>query len=190
MRKGETMVHIQIDEQLELRSLQPSDAEELFALTDDNRAYLKQWLPWLDFTLEVADSLKFIEQTMKQEELKNGFQTGIFYEGRLVGVIALHGINRANESTSIGYWLAEDAGGKGIMTKATESVVTYIFEELKLNRVEIKAATGNVRSKAIPERLGFVHEGTLRQAEWLYDHYVNHELYAMLREDYEKLKQV
>lgn len=182
------MVLIQVDEQLQLRSLQLSDAEEIFRLTDENRAHLKQWLPWVDFTQTVADSEMFIEQTMKKELQQNGFEAGIFYEGELVGVIGLHTINRANQSTSIGYWLAADSGGKGIMTRATKAVITYCFEELNLNRIEIKAATANHRSRAIPERLGFIHEGTLRQAEWLYDHYVDHELYAMLREDYDRLK--
>lgn len=182
------MVHIIIDNELELRSLQLTDAEAIFHLTDANRAHLKQWLPWIDFTQTVEDSAKFIEQTVKKELQNNGFEAGIYYEGQLVGVIGLHAINQANKSTSIGYWLAESASGKGIMTRATKAVVTYCFEELHLNRIEIRAATGNVRSQAIPKRLGFVHEGTLRQVEWLYDHYVDHLLFAMLREDYEQLK--
>lgn len=180
-------MYIEIDEQLQLKSLQLSDAEAIFHLTVANRAYLKEWLPWVDFTQTVADSAMFIEQTLKKEAQKNGFETGIFYEGELVGVIGLHSINNANKSTSIGYWLAASAGGKGIMTKATQAVVAYCFETLDLNRIEIKAATGNAKSRAIPQRLGFVHEGTLRQAEWLYDHYVDHELYAMLRDDYDRL---
>lgn len=182
------MVQFQIDEQLEVRSLRQSDAEAIFQLTDVNRTHLKEWLPWVDFTRTVEDSAMFIEQTMKKEAQNNGFEAGIFSEGELVGVIGLHSINNANKSTSIGYWLAATASGKGIMTKATKAVLAYCFEELGLNRIEIKAATANGKSRAIPERLGFVHEGTLRQAEWLYDHYVDHELYAMLRDDYNRLK--
>lgn len=54
------------------------------------------------------------------------------------------------------------------------------FNELKLNRVDIRAAEENIKSRAIPERLGFVCEGQIRQAEWLYDHYVNHIVYGMM----------
>ena len=183
------MFQIAIDEKLYLRLLTVQDAEDLFQVTDANRAHLKEWLPFLDFTQKVEDSKSFIENSLAQFAANNGFQTGIYYENQLVGMIGLHKVDWTNRATSIGYWLAKDVNGKGIMTKATRAVLTYVFEYLKLERVDIRAATDNVKSRAIPERLGFVHEGTIRQAEWLYDHFVNHELYAMVRADYEKLQQ-
>jgi ribosomal-protein-serine acetyltransferase len=70
------------------------------------------------------------------------------------------------------------------MTKACRFLVDYAFAELKLNRVEIRCATGNHKSRAIPERLGFKLEGTVRQAEWLYDHFVDHALYGMLASEW------
>ena len=181
------MFQIEIDKQLQLKLLHVSDAESLFVLTDANRAHLKEWLPWVDYTQTVVDSQKFIEQALQQFAQNKGFQAGIFYNDALVGMIGLHEINWSNRSTAIGYWLAEEAVGNGIMTKATRAVLTYVFEFLKLNRVDIRAASGNVRSQAIPKRLGFVHEGTLRQAEWLYDHFVDLELFTMLREEYEQM---
>ena len=59
--------------------------------------------------------------------------------------------------------------------------------ELQLNRIEIRAAIGNVKSQAIPEKLGFAKEGCVREAEWLYDHYVDHIIYGMLKSDFTKL---
>jgi ribosomal-protein-serine acetyltransferase len=58
------------------------------------------------------------------------------------------------------------------------------FHELGLNRIEIRCATGNKRSRSVAERLGFKPEGILRQSEWLYDHYVDHAVYAMLHEEF------
>jgi ribosomal-protein-serine acetyltransferase len=49
-----------------------------------------------------------------------------------------------------------------------------------MHKVEIRAASGNKKSRAVPERLGFKQEGCIRQAEWLYDHYVDHVVYGML----------
>ncbi|MCK6076963.1 GNAT family N-acetyltransferase [Paenibacillus silvae] len=59
----------------------------------------------------------------------------------------------------------------GIITTAIKKLITYLFNDLKLNRVIIQCAESNIRSRAIPENLGFVNEGTSRQAQWLYDHY-------------------
>jgi ribosomal-protein-serine acetyltransferase len=62
----------------------------------------------------------------------------------------------------------------------------YAFNELKLDKVEIRVAVENKKSRGIPERLGFVSEGCIRQAEWLYDHYVDHIVYGMLAKDWNK----
>jgi len=70
------------------------------------------------------------------------------------------------------------------MRKACRSLVEYAFDEWHLNRVEIRCAVGNTKSRAIPERLGFKSEGILREAEWLYDHYVDHIIYGMLARDW------
>ena len=64
--------------------------------------------------------------------------------------------------------------------------MSYCFEELQLNRIEIRAATGNVKSQVIPKKLGFTKEGCIREAEWLYDHYVDHTIYGMLKSDFMK----
>ena len=70
------------------------------------------------------------------------------------------------------------------MTKVAKALTDYAFTHLKLNKVEIRAAVENKKSRSIPERLGFVYEGTLRQAEWLYDHYVDHAVYGMLADEW------
>lgn len=70
------------------------------------------------------------------------------------------------------------------MTKAAKALTDYAFQELKLNRVDIRAAEGNSKSRAIPERLGFVCEGRIRQAEWLYDRYADHIVYGMLADEW------
>ena len=72
------------------------------------------------------------------------------------------------------------------MTRVARALTDYAMNELKLNKVEIRCASGNLKSRSIPERLGFVQEGTIRQAEWLYDHYVDHIVYGVLAEEWNK----
>lgn len=175
-----------IEPGLELRLLELRHAEDLFRLTDRSRNSLRQWLPWLDGIQEVEDTVRFIESTKKQYTANNGFQAGIWYDGELAGVIGFHALSWFNRSVSIGYWLDEFYRGQGIMTKACCAMVDHAFMDLHLNRVEIRAAVGNTLSRAIPERLGFVQEGIIRDAEWLYDHYVDHVIYSMLTKDWKR----
>ena len=67
----------------------------------------------------------------------------------------------------IGYWLDQELQGRGIITRACRTLVTYAFEEYGLNKVEIHAAAGNAPSRAVAERLEFTQEGVVRQIEWL-----------------------
>jgi len=178
------MFEFVIDDKVVLKLLDIIHADRLFKLQDAGRPYLREWLPWVDGTKSVEDTKLFIEATIKQFAANNGFQAGIWYLGNIAGVIGFHGMNWANRSTSIGYWLGERYRGSGVMTKSCKAFVEYAFRELNINRVEIRCAEKNHRSRAIPERLGFVNEGMIREAEWLYDHYVDHVVYGVLAREW------
>lgn len=169
-----------------LRVLEERHAPEIFAAVDANRTHLRQWLPWVDSTRSVEDILTFVRGSLRSLGEGNVPQFGIWFEGKLVGVIGFHTVDHAHRKTELGYWLAETHQGRGLMTRACRALVEYSFGELELNRVEIRCATGNQRSCAIPQRLRFRQEGVLRQNEWLYDHFVDHAVYATLAEDWER----
>lgn len=91
-----------------------------------------------------------------------------------------------NAKTSIGYWLGAEFEGRGIMVRSCRALIDYLFKELKLNRVEIRTAPGNKKSQAIPKKLGFTEEGTIREYEKLYTQFVDHVVYSMLAKDWDK----
>lgn len=171
--------------EMQLKFLELSDAEQLFALANSSRQYLREWVPWLDTTKTVGDTIRYILATHRQFQLNNGFQTGIWYNQQFVGVIGFVSIDWNNKSTSLGYWLGEKYQGHGIMTLACRTLISHAFEVMHLKRVVIRCAVENMKSRAIPERLGFKNEGTLRQVEWLYDYYVDHVVYGMLNSEWE-----
>ncbi|WP_409292654.1 GNAT family N-acetyltransferase [Peribacillus sp. SCS-37] len=177
-----------IDDELSLKVLEERDGEKLFALTDRSRSYLKEWLPWLDYTRSVEDSREFIRMTRQGLAENRSLTTGILYKGQMAGAASFHHFDWTHRTTSMGYWLGQEFQGKGIMTRVAAALIQYAFEELGLNRVEIRAAYGNLKSRAIPERLGFMEEGRIRQAEWLYDHFVDHAVYGLLSEDWKRRK--
>ncbi|QYY44767.1 GNAT family N-acetyltransferase (plasmid) [Aneurinibacillus thermoaerophilus] len=175
-----------IDEEVSLKLIELKDAERIFELTNNSREYLREWLPWLDTVTKIEDTKDYIKLSLKGFAENKSLNTVILFNGEIVGVADYHTINWSHKFAYIGYWLGEKYQGKGIMTKVAKALTDYAFNELKLNRVEIRVAVENKKSRAIPERLGFVNEGRIRQAEWLYDHYVDHIVYGMLAEDWNK----
>jgi ribosomal-protein-serine acetyltransferase len=176
-----------IDDSTGLRALRKEDAPELFAVTDANRKHLRTWLPWVDVVLAEADSLSFIEVTIAQREAGHGPTFAVLRDGAIVGIAGFRPIDRVNRVGEIGYWLTAAAQGRGTMTECCRFLVRYAFLTLDLNRVEIAAALGNHRSRAIPERLGFKFEGVLREREDLYGTFVDHALYSQLRSEFDAL---
>jgi ribosomal-protein-serine acetyltransferase len=183
------MFERRIDDEVALALLEEQDAPTLFALVDANRPYLREWLPWLDAHTAVEHTAVFIRASLAQLAARDGLACGIQYRSALAGVAGLHRIDWPNRRSSIGYWVAQSHEGKGLVTRACTGLLDYAFGELGLNKVEIGCATGNAKSRAVPERLGFTHEGMLRQREWLYDHFVDHEVYGMLRAEWKERKE-
>lgn len=168
-----------------VRPYLPSDAEALFTAIDRNRLHLRQWLVWVDDTHTVRDTEDFIAVSMEQFARDDGYNAGIFFDDTLIGAIGLHYINRHNLSTEIGYWLSKGYNGQGIMTAAVRAVTSHAFTTWNLNRVEIRAAAGNARSRAIPERLGFTQEGILRQWQNIYGTLHDIVVYSLLRSEWQ-----
>ncbi|MFD2045681.1 GNAT family N-acetyltransferase [Ornithinibacillus salinisoli] len=175
-----------IDEEISLRSLVGQDAIALFQLTDRSRHYLREWLPWVDDTVNINDSREFIANSHQLYEKRIGLNAGIFYKGMLVGVAGFNSFDWRNQIGFIGYWLGVDFQGNGIMTRVVSALTDFAFQHLQLNRVDIRAAYENKKSRAIPERLGFRMEGHIRQAEWLYNHFVDHVIYGMLASEWNR----
>ncbi len=173
-----------IDENTTLAMVEMRDADELFALVDASRMHLREWLPWVDSNVSVEDTKTFVHAAQQQYARGDGFQCCIRYKRKIVGIIGLHRVDRFHKQTEIGYWLAEEYQGRGIMTACCRALVDFACREYKLHRVEIRAAGENKKSRAIPERLGFTHEGMLHEAEWVNDRFVDGAIYAMLERDW------
>lgn len=165
----------------ELRLRQASDAKPFFAVIENNRAYLRKWLPWLDDNTTHLDTLAYIKRCQDQFSSESGLDLGIWFENQWVGSVGFHDWDKANKQSSIGYWLAEEFTGRSIMTASVNALVRYGFTQMKLNRIEVRCAVRNRKSRAIAKRLGMKHEGTLRQAEFLYDHFVDLAVYSLLK---------
>ena len=173
------MKEFRVDASTRLRELTREDAGALYALVDGDRKYLRQWLPWVDKQQGPRDSGQFIEGAIKDNRAGVALTLGIEHQGDIAGVIAFHEIDRDNRQTSMGFWISSTHQGKGIVSSSCERLIEYAFADLELNRVVMKIAEDNLRSRRLAERLGLAYEGTSRQSEWLYDQYVDQVIYAI-----------
>lgn len=173
-----------VDERIELQLIQPLHGAELFKVMDANRKHLHPWHPWIELVRSNGDVDGLIGGWLKQLAGNRGFHAGIWHDGKLCGVINHLNIDWANRSTWLSYWLDEAHQGRGIMTNACRAFIAHTFDAFRLNRVTIECASANIRSRGIPERLGFKLEGILRGVEWLHDHYADHVVYGVLKGEF------
>jgi ribosomal-protein-serine acetyltransferase len=145
---------------IEVRHLEPNDAEEIFEVIDANRDQLRPWMPWVDATVGPADTRAFIERDRASDGMD---ALGMYVQGRYVGGIGLRP-DAAHGDAEIGYWIGSTHEGRGLVTRACRALIDHAFDELGLHRVTIRVAPDNARSRAIPERLGFREEGVMREA--------------------------
>jgi ribosomal-protein-serine acetyltransferase len=168
----------------ELKLLEARHAQEVIDLIGANRTHLREFLPWVDGSRTLEDALAARKSSLEKFARNSGFDAGIFEHGKLAGMIGLHEIAWSHRQTSIGYWLGAEFQGRGLMARAVNAVLEHCFDGLGLHRVGSAAATGNLRSNAVLVKAGFKLEGLKRDAEWLYDHFVDHNLYGLLEPDW------
>jgi ribosomal-protein-serine acetyltransferase len=175
---------LRLDEQTELRPLDPGCTDAYFAMIDRHRAHIAAWVRTPARLADREAARLHLESFAESNQAGQGVSMGLWHKDALVGEVALYAINWRERSSFIGYYLAEDAQGKGLVTRACGALLGLAFDTLKLNRVELSAAVGNARSRAVAERLGFAFEGVQREAQRFDDRYEDLATYALLARDW------
>lgn len=170
--------------EVNLRSVELSDAYAIFSLINSNRIKLRQWLTFVDATQNVNYTKSYIEGT----RIYNPIGDIVFvieYCNTIVGLIGFEAINLYRRKAELGYWISPEYQGKGIMTQAVSIALRYGFDSFSFNRIEIKCAVGNVKSNRIAEKFGFTFEGTERDGELLSNgDFVDVRVYSLLKKEY------
>lgn len=174
-----------VDGPVTLRPLAAADAPALFRLIDGDRERLGRWLPWVDETRTEGDSGRFIADAAEERQRRRSLVLGIFVEAALAGTIGLHYIEWFDRCAEVGYWITRDREGQGYVGRATRAVLRFAFGTAGLNRIVIRCALGNDRSRRVAERLGFRCEGVLREAHYVRGRYLDQHLFALLRREFE-----
>lgn len=160
------------------------DAEKLYALIDENRSFLSQWLPWAE-NETLADLKQFMAYGANEFAKGKAANFLIYDHGELVGKISLKDMI-FQQKAEIGYFLKQSATGKGIMTRAVRVITTLAFQEYQVQRLVIKAAPGNIPSNKVAQRTGFTFEGTLRAVEKSNDgSFLDMNIYSLLKSEWQ-----
>lgn len=175
---------IEVDTNLVLRHIMPLDAEEIFNTIDIQRDHLGQWLPFVALTTDLAYTINFLNSILEAENEKNVCVYTIRYHDQFAGVIGFKASDRPNKRTEIGYWMGTEFQHKGIMTRCVKTLCDRAFNEMDINRIQIRCAVNNTPSSAIAKRLGFSFEGIERDGELLSSgEFTNIEVYSLLKRD-------
>ncbi|WP_299758091.1 GNAT family protein [uncultured Pontibacter sp.] len=183
MKTATPLLQLPVATDLFLRRATPSDASALYYIIDRDRPYLRKWLPFIDVSQDAGDTeayLKYVSAPGNTSDLV----FVIVHEQKVCGLIGFKCIDKLNKKLEIGYWLAEEKQGKGIMRQSCQTLLTYAFEKMRMNRVEIKVGVGNHRSSNIPKKLGFKLEGVQRHGELLNGKFHDLEVYSLLRSEF------
>lgn len=147
------------------RALAATDAAVLARLLRDNRAFLAPWQPRRGEDYFTDRAQQVIVDTALQDRDRGASLPLVILDDHddddVVGTVTLQSIIRGSfQSCSIGYWLAEDAQGRGLATAAVREATHLAFQDLRLHRVQAETLLHNGRSQRVLERLGFAGYGT------------------------------
>ena len=167
-----------------LEPVKYSHAFIVFEAIIQNKTFLSEWLPFIEQTESQEDSEHFIQSALNSEKDKIFV---IRFDNHFAGLVGLKDIDNLNQRLEIGYWLIEKMTLKGIMRQCVKSLINYSFMNLNINRIQIRCGVGNHRSSAIPTNLGFKFEGIERNGERHSSHFVDLEVYSLLKEEWKFL---
>ena len=177
------MDHLRVNPKVRLEAVNLSMAPVIFETIDRDRDFLIQWLPFVEYTQKISDTENFINSLVTQRGKKRDEVFAIWYKNEFAGLIGFKDTDWVNRKTELGYWLAQNMQGKGIIITSVEKLIGYAFKKLKMNRIQIKVAKGNSKSAAIPIKLGFQYEGTERAGELHRNKIFDLEVYSLLKSD-------
>ncbi len=151
-------------ERLILRQHDPSLADIMFRCVDEERERLRVFLPWVDGTRTAEDTRAYIQKTRDGHADGTQVGYGLFdpRTGEYMGNAGMHAIQWEHRCIELGYWILGRFEGKGHMSEAVRLLERACFD-LGFHRVEIRCSSANARSAAIPRRLGYTLDGTLRE---------------------------
>jgi ribosomal-protein-serine acetyltransferase len=170
---------------LRLFPVDVNDGQDLWYAVQGSRAELKRWLPWVEYHTDPPSSARFAEACASDWDQGRAVRFVLRDRERhtLLGIVGLEQCVHLHRSCELGYWLRNEATGRGLMTEAARACVDFAFRRMAAHRVRVAAGTANHASLAVIRRLGFHFEGIAREAEWCDGRWIDHAVFGRLSTD-------
>lgn len=171
-------------ERLRLRRVSMQDANEMYAYASDDE--VTKHVTW-ETHRSVNDSKRFIQFILAQYAKHDIAPWGIELKesGRMVGTVDFVWWKPGHQSAEIGYVLARECWGQGLMTEAASALLKLGFAQMELVRIQARCIVENIGSQRVMEKIGMSYEGTLRKGIKLKGQHWDLKLYSILKEDFE-----
>jgi RimJ/RimL family protein N-acetyltransferase len=171
---------------LVLRCYDPADARLLAESVTESLEHLRPWMPWVYSEPEaVEEKFQRLKRSRGLFDLGQDFAYGIFSpdETKIIGSAGLHA-RLGDRELEIGYWIHKDYINQGLVTESAAALIKVAFEVIHVYRIEIHMDPANTASAAIPHKLGFTHEGTLRGKLRFLDTWRDTMIWGLLESEY------
>ncbi len=187
------MFTYRVNEDILLRLPEITDAPTLFALFEQNRDHLTKWQDWPNKIQTLEDCKAYILRLAGEHEAGKTLACLIVYQDKPVGMCDLTYIVPPLRKAEIGYWIAKDYQGRGIVTQSCRGLMAHAFGTMNLNRLALKFKhvsddNENIRSRRVAERLGFTQEGVLRQDGMTKGVMMDMVMYSLLAEEWREMQ--
>ncbi|WP_125106583.1 MULTISPECIES: GNAT family N-acetyltransferase [Gulosibacter] len=153
-----------LDDRATLTLCGVGDAEALAEVLEANKGRIGEWENWAREVQPLEQQREFLRGQLQKYVAGTSLPCFIKVDGRLAGSIELRQVNANDRVSEIGYWVAAEFEGQGLVRRACEALIAHAFGPLEQVRIELQVAVGNDRSRALATRLGFTEEGTRRSA--------------------------
>lgn len=167
---------------LDLALRDESSVEPLHDLVLTNLERLRQWEGWAHGEQSVEAMRWFTRHQLAEWAQGRAIPCVLRLEGVVVGAVGSR-VDTSSATADVGFWVDGAHEGRGLVSRATRALVQHLVTDRGVARVEIRTSVDNTRSRALAERLGFTHEGTLRSALPVGDLRHDVALYGLLATD-------
>jgi ribosomal-protein-serine acetyltransferase len=156
------MFQLRVDDEIALVLAEERHAQAMTDLIVRNQRRLARWEPWAEQPATVEVTRTYIRTAL--EDFLKGRQISTIIardnSHEFIGRCGMR-INPYARTGDVGYWIDSQYEGRGIISRSSIALITAVFEELGLTKVELRTSVGNKRSRAVAGRLGFAYEGLL-----------------------------